>query len=55
VNIGDEREVEVVVVEPVEDPVHRDEPAPAEQPDELEPDPAVVVDSFAELFTDSRA
>jgi hypothetical protein len=48
VNIGDEEEV--VVVEPVEDPAHRDEPAPARQPDELEPDPVVVVDSLTGLF-----
>jgi hypothetical protein len=36
VNIGDEEER--VVVEPVEDPAHRDEPAPAEQPVEVDPD-----------------
>jgi hypothetical protein len=36
VNIGDEEVV--VTVEPVEDPAHRDDPAPAEQPDEAEPD-----------------
>ena len=36
-NIGDEREI--VTVEPVDDPARREEPAPAEHPDEVELEP----------------